>query len=183
MANFTAAIHAIVAERDRIFIERIAADYNLNADELKKKYIEAAESAIKVPRKYTKHVAKEVNVVSVTPKAKNCCTAQTSKKEPCKFSALKGEVFCKRHLKETETPTKEKPVAAPKAPKKAPKPDQPIHTHDLASGIVSECDLCQSHGNALEEPEEFELVVPSVKDRLAALLNVPDEDEEDYEEE
>jgi len=53
-ANFTAAINALVAERDRVFLLRVAADYNLKFEELQQKYLETAEVAIKVPRKYTK---------------------------------------------------------------------------------------------------------------------------------
>jgi hypothetical protein len=129
MASFADAINALVAERDRQFVERIAKEYSLNFEELNKKYLETAEMAIKVPRKYTKK-AKEPKSVEVVggaapdatqvakapkvPKEKPCCTAQTSKKEPCKFSALKGEVFCKRHLKQS---LEEDVMKEPKEPK------------------------------------------------------------------
>ena len=53
-STFANAIDALVAERDRQFILRVAQDYNLNFEELNKKYLETAETAIKVPRKYTK---------------------------------------------------------------------------------------------------------------------------------
>jgi hypothetical protein len=170
---FANAIDALVAERDRAFIERICVDYNLNFDELSAKYLETAAEAIKVPRKYKK---REVKMVVVTgevvkppakepkapkePKAKaekQECTACTSKKEPCKFSALKGEVFCKRHLAASKA---SEPGAAPKVPK-AKKADAPVHTHELTSEIHDDCELCQSHGNPLAEAEDFELAVPS----------------------
>lgn len=200
MANFTAAILALVGERDRQFIERIANDYNLPLAELQAKYIEVAESAIKVPRKYTKKV-KSVEtgegpapavkeVAAKVPKEKPCCTAQTSKKEPCKFSALKGEVFCKRHLKQSLGETEPKEPKAKKEAKKAQKPEQPVHTHSLDTTDEA-CDLCASHGNALEEAEQdFEVVTPhtgpvktpTVAQRLAMMLEEVDEDEESDEE-
>jgi len=202
MANFTAAINALVAERDRVFLLRVAADYGLKYEELHSKYLETAEVAIKVPRKYTKK-PKAVTVVEETPKEpkapkakaeKQCCTAQTSKKEPCKFSALKGEVFCKRHLKQSLETEAEPKAKAPKEPKKVVvKPSAPVHTHDLTAGVVEACDLCQSHGNALAETADFELVAPhtgpikhvTVESRLAALLEEADgsEDESDAESE
>ena len=197
---FANAIDALVAERDRVFIERICVDYNLNFDELSAKYLETAAEAIKVPRKYKKREVKMVVVTNETgevvkppakepkapkePKAKaekQGCTACTSKKEPCKFSALKGEVFCKRHLAASKA---SEPGAAPKVPK-AKKADAPVHTHKLTSEIHDNCDLCQSHGNPLAEAEDFELVeveeevappAPSLASRLAALMENTEEE-------
>jgi hypothetical protein len=196
-ANFTAAINALVAERDRVFLLKVAEDYKLPYEELHAKYLETAETAIKVPRKYTKREPKAVAVVTEAgatapkvPKAKaekQCCTSQTAKKEPCKFSALKGEVFCKRHLRQSldeAAPAKDKP-AVKKAVKKAP---EPMHTHALDGETHEACDPCQSHGNPLNftETAEFEEVpkvaatgpvkAPSVADRLAALLEDADSD-------
>jgi len=207
MANFTAAINALVAERDRVFLERVSQDYNLPIEDLQKKYLETAEQAIKVPRQYKKREPKSVSVVVVTeggeatkpapkvPKAKaekQCCTSQTSKKEPCKFAALKSEVFCKRHLKQQlGEASPEAPKPAKKASKKA---EQPVHTHDLTDKAVTDCDLCQSHGNPLEVKESgFEVVrAPAAgpvkqltaEQRLAALLADSDDvEEEAFEEE
>jgi hypothetical protein len=203
MASFTDAINALVAERDRQFVQRIATEYSLNFEELNKKYLETAEMAIKVPRKYTKKAkepksvvvvegdapdAKEVAKAPKAPKEKPCCTAQTSKKEPCKFSALKGEVFCKRHLKQSMEETAPKAPKEPKAPKVVKKAEQPVHTHPLTETDEA-CDLCASHGNPLEEAEQdFEVVMPSpatgpvkqltTAQRLAALLDSGDTDEE-----
>ena len=203
MASFADAINALVAERDRQFVERIAKEYSLNFEELNQKYLDTAEMAIKVPRKYTKKAkepksvevgegaapdAKEVTKAPKAPKEKPCCTAQTSKKEPCKFSALKGEVFCKRHLKQSMEETAPKVPKEQKAPKAAKKAEQPVHTH-LLTETDEACDLCASHGNPLEEAEQdFEVVMPSphtgpvkqltTAQRLAALLNSGDTDEE-----
>jgi hypothetical protein len=196
MANFTAAILALTEERDRQFLLRVSADYNLPFEELQAKYLETAEKAIKVPRKYNKK-AKSVEVgeggapladkVAKEPKAakdKQCCTAQTSKKEPCKFSSLKGEVFCKRHLKQSlGEATQEPKTKEPKAKEpKAKKPDQPVHNHPLDQNDEA-CDLCASHGNALNatEQQDFEVAkpmaphtgpvkTPTVAERLAAML-------------
>jgi len=171
---FANAVDALVAERDRAFIERICADYSLNFEELSAKYLETAAVAIKVPRKYKKREPKSVTVTDETgevvlttvpakapkepkaPKAKaekQACTACTSKKEPCKFSALKGEVFCKRHLAASKAAEPGAPAKVPKA-KKA---EAPVHTHELTDEVREDCDLCQSHGNPLAESEEFEL--------------------------
>ena len=194
MANFTAAILALVEERDRQFLLRVSTDYNLPFEELQSKYLDTAEKAIKVPRKYTKKV-KAVEVgegappaadkVAKEPKAaskeKQCCTAQTSKKEPCKFSALKGEVFCKRHLKASLEAADPKP--ATEAKKKAPAKKAPVevvHTHTLDAAIHDDCQLCQTHGNPLvEAPQQFEVVVEkpkSVQDRLAELMADTDDE-------
>ena len=196
---FANAVDALVAERDRLFIERVCADYGLKFEELSAKYLETASMAIKVPRKYKKREPKLVTVTNEAgdvistpakepkapkePKAKaekQACTACTSKKEPCKFSALKGEVFCKRHLAAAK-------ATEPGAPAKAPKPkkaEAPVHTHELTAEVREDCDLCQSHGNPLAESEDFELVVEapakplSLAERLASLM----EDSEDEDE-
>jgi hypothetical protein len=204
MASFADAINALVAERDRQFVQRIATEYSLNFEELNKKYLETAEMAIKVPRKYTKK-AKEPKSVEVVdgaapdatqvakapkvPKEKPCCTAQTSKKEPCKFSALKGEVFCKRHLKQSLEETAPKVPKEPKVPKVVKKAEQPVHTHPLEEADEA-CDLCASHGNPLEAAEQdFEIVLNTpaagpvkqltTAQRLAALLDEADSEAED----
>ena len=211
MANFTAAINALVGERDRQFLVRVAQDYNLPFEQLSKLYLEVSADAIKVPRKYTKK-PKAVAVVTEEgepaelkpakepkePKAKaekQKCTACTSKKEACKFSALKGEVFCKRHLRadqeaKGEAPPKEKAVKKP-----AVKTAQPVHTHALTENAQGECDLCESHGNPLAEEAEFEVVMgtsgtapvakpQTVSERLAAILSDEgDDDDSDAESE
>ena len=207
MASFADSINALVAERDRQFVQRIATEYNLSFDELNAKYLETAEMAIKVPRKYTKKTkdpksvevvdgaapdAKEVAKSPKAPKEKPCCTAHTSKKEPCKFSALKGEVFCKRHLKQSMEEAAPKEAKAPKAVKAPKKAEQPVHTHPL-NETDEACDLCSSHGNPLEEIEQdFELVAAphtgpvkqlTTEQRLAAILGSDDIDEEEEEEE
>jgi hypothetical protein len=68
-----------------------------------------AEAAIKVPRKYKKREVKDVKTTDEAGQTTKC-QGITAKKEPCKFSALKGGCFCKRHGEKTEVPV------APPAP-------------------------------------------------------------------
>jgi hypothetical protein len=189
MANFTSALLALVGERDRVFLVAVSEKYNLPYDELSKLYLETAENAIKVPRKYTKKVKSVTTIVEGTepkarepkarePKAKAekvKCTACTSKKDPCKFSALKGEVFCKRHLRATQ-PGDGEPAPKEKAAKKPAKSEQPVHTHPLTESAKDGCELCESHGNPLSDDKEFEVVA-----RLAAILSGADESEPESE--
>jgi len=202
--NFTSAINALVAERDRVFLVQVAADYNIPYEELQAKYLETAEKAIKVPRKYTKKptavtvVTEGGETVSVkapkapkAPKEKQCCTAQTSKKEACKFGALKGEVFCKRHLKQSLGEPAGEKVKVPKVKVPKVKPLDPVHTHAIGTDSNGTCDLCHTNGNALiEEPETFELAPAphtgpikqlSAAERLAAILADTDDEEDDEE--
>jgi hypothetical protein len=196
MASFADAINALVAERDRQFVERIATEYSLDLAELTAKYLETAAAAIKIPRKYKKREPKEVKVTVVdgekpvkapkapkAPKEKTCCTAQTSKKEPCKFSALKGEVFCLRHLKASQTTENPEEPKPPKAKKPAKKAEQPVHNHPLSDAVADDCELCQSHGNPLVESQDFEVAGPevTVQDRLAAMLEAAEESEVEVE--
>jgi hypothetical protein len=205
-ANFTAAINALVGERDRHFLLRVASDFNLPFEQLSKLYLETGATAIKLPRKYTKK-PKAVAVVTAEegaqvptaesaapaapkePKAKaekQKCTACTSKKEPCKFSALKGEVFCKRHLRADQEAKGEAPPKEKAAKKPAAKAEQPVHTHALTENAQGECELCESHGNPLATGEgEFEVVLGTagtapltVAERLAAILDSAEEDGE-----
>lgn len=208
MANFTSAINALVAERDRVFLVRVSEDFNLPFEQLSKLYLETAEQAIKVPRKYTKKpkavavaVDDAADAEPNAPKApkepkakaeKQKCTACTSKKDACKFSALKGEVFCKRHLRTSQEA--EEGTAAPKAKpvKKAAKAEQPVHTHTLTENAAGECSLCESHGNPLEPEADFEVVIGeaaaespqqlTVAARLAAILAEGDTSDEEAEE-
>ena len=190
MDNFSLAISSLVAERDRVFLLRVAQDYNLPFDELSAKYLETAEAAIKAPpRKYTKK-PKSVDIV-VAPVVKQCCTSQTSKKEPCKFSALKGEVFCKRHLKQAGVEVAPKAEKVPKA-KKAEKKAEPTHSHPIDEAPTEPCDMCDKYGEPLAPiSSEFEVVsadvdlpapaqrLPEVKtaaQRLAEMLEEADSD-------
>jgi len=178
---FAQACDALVRERDRVFLERVAKDYNLDFAELSAKYLEVSEAAIKVPRKYTKK-AKVVTVETAEGETKpvkaakpaaekQCCTAHTSKKEPCKFSALKGEVFCKRHLRASLGEP-----AEPKAPKakKAAKPAEPVHSHPVDQEAVDPCVVCEKYGKPLDEvPAKFETVEARAADECEEEVAKP----------
>ena len=147
--EFAQSIGSLVAERDKVFVERVAADLGLSYKDLYDLYREVSEAAIKVPRKYKKRDQAEA-----APASDGKCQGVTAKKEPCKFSALKGECFCKRHLN----------VGAPysttvnNAPVKHAKAPEPIHNHTLDSMVHTDCSLCQSHGNPLAN-EDFDCEV------------------------
>jgi len=143
----------------------VADDYKLSFEELSAKYLETSEAAIKVPRKYTK----KPKSVEVETTDKKCCTAQTSKKEPCKFSALKGEVFCLRHLKQSRGEKTEKTV------KKVAK-TEPVHTHPIDEKPSDPCTVCETYGEPFAPvPTEF-TVNKSAADRLAEILAEADSD-------
>jgi len=155
-SQFALACDALVRERDRVFVERIAAEYNLPVEELKAKYFEAAQDAIKVPTKKPRKAKVALEGQNVPSK----CQATTAKKGPCSFAALKGECFCKRHLKqqqEASAPAKQPATVAPPPPSLEEPKTEPVHKHEPDEEMHDDCDLCQTHGNPLEfEAEEYE---------------------------
>ncbi len=201
--NFALAIDKMVRERDIAFLQKIAEDYNLSFDELQAKYTTVAEAVVKVKRPYKKREPKMVEITNAEgekiqvpvkddneskPKEKKTCEAQTSKKEACKFSALKGGCFCKRHQRQHDEEQSGEP-APKKAKEVVQKQPQPMHTHALDSP-GKECNLCESHGNPLtSEGDDFELVMPaeetrapaalSAAQRLAAMLEESDDEDDE----
>jgi hypothetical protein len=208
--NFALAIDKMVRDRDIAFLQKIAEDYKLPFEELQAKYTTVAEAAVKVKRPYKKREPKMVEITNAegekiqvpvkedkeASKEKKTCEAQTSKKEACKFSALKGGCFCKRHQRQYEEEQSGEP--APKRSKKevVQKQPQPMHTHALDTP-GKECNLCESHGNPLtNDGDDFELVMPAEQSdeeeaeaqvplttaqRLAAMLEESDEEEDEEE--
>ena len=172
MASFTDALTNMVRERDRAFLLKISTEYSLPFEELEKKFLETKVTE-KPPRKYK---TKSVTTVEITPVEKQCCTALTSKKEACKFQALKGEVFCKRHLKKPSTGTSEETKKEPKKTKTTP---QPVHTHALGEAPSEPCDLCESHGDPFEPEKEFEVVPKTLKAIIAAVDEESEPEHED----
>ena len=186
-STFASTIDSLIRARENNFIERVAQDYNLNLEELRAKY---TEPEIKVPKQVKKRKA-TVEVVNeegqpIAKKGKGACQGITSKKEVCKFSALKGGCFCKRHQKAheeaeaakaagIEVPVKK--VKAPKEPKT--KATEPMHTHAVDGEAHAECSLCQSHGaifGGIFEAEE----VP-FEERIKMVIE-PESDEEEPDE-
>jgi len=207
--NFALAVDKMVRERDIAFLQKIAEDYKLPFEELQAKYTTVAEAAVKVKRPYKKREPKMVEITNAegekiqvavkedkeSSKEKKTCEAQTSKKEACKFSALKGGCFCKRHQRQYEEEQSGEP--APKRSKKevVQKQPQPMHTHSLDTKGEA-CNLCESHGNPLtSDGDDFELVMPAEQSdeeeeaeapvplttaqRLAAMLEESDEEDEE----
>ena len=194
-SSFALACDALARERDRVFLLRVSADYNVPFAELEAKYLEAAESAIKVPKVKKVRVAK-VTVEGGKPEAAKC-QALTAKKGQCSFAALKGECFCKRHLKQQNEPKQEVPKPVKPEPKKAQVKVDPVHTHVIDTEIHTDCTLCQTHGNPLEAApqKEFEEAVESESEaeseddedaalsKMEAALHEYEEAEDEEEEE
>jgi hypothetical protein len=155
---FAQAVECLVRERDNQFLQRIAVDYSLNLEELQSKYLAVSEVSIKVPRKYKKREAKDVKTTDEAGQSTKC-QGITAKKEPCKFSALKGECFCKRHLEKAEGGKAE----APPAPKPA-KPVQEVkevppaeETEKRLAAILKEAEAeSEAEGESDEEGGEWE---------------------------
>lgn len=188
-SSFVLAVGALVAERDDQFLQTLAKDYSLPLEELRTKYAAVAEAAIKVPKKYKPRQPKSVTVteggeaappVVKAPKAPKApkaqkldCTAHTSKKEPCKFGALKGEVFCKRHLRQANGDGPDGAAPPAKAAKKGP---QPVHTHPLDHSTHADCETCQTYGNPLDRAEQsFEVVIDLTKPESESESNIAPE--------
>lgn len=203
-SSFTLAIDALIRERDYKFVSQIATDYNLNADELYEKYTTTADKLTPKPVKKRKATVEMLDDVGQTigKKAKGACQGITSKKETCKFSALKGGCFCKRHQKahEEEEEAKKAGITVPvkklkvvKEPKV--KPNEPIHDHVVDGVVHEECGLCQSHGAIfggifeaeevptedgpapLEEEEFSDAEEAPTEDRIKMVMDGADEPE------
>lgn len=183
----------------RDLIGRIAEGEGLNADELVAKYLGAGEPlSTKAPAAKKKREAKVTTVAAPSTK----CTAKTAKGKPCSLNALPGTCMCRVHankaaepeeppppqaavVEEEQTPPPKKKAAAKK--KKAATEAPPVHTHTLDAENEA-CELCHTHGNALDDEnggeEEFETVTSprrSLRQRLMEIAQAEDdyEDEDD----
>lgn len=125
------------------------------------KYEGLTVAGFKVPRKRAER-----------KEAEHPCKGTTAKGVACKFSALPGCEFCKRHGKE---PKEAKPAKEPK-PAKAPKEEVPMHTHDLDGEEHPDCSLCASHG-PFNLPGDF--LTDEFKARVKEQLRAAFEEEED----
>lgn len=183
-SSFTLAIDALIRERDYKFVSQIAEDYNLNVDELYEKYTATADKLTPKPVKKRKATVEMLDDAGqpVGKKAKGACQGITSKKEACKFSALKGGCFCKRHQKahEEEEEAKKAGIEVPAKKLKEPKepkvkPTEPIHDHAVDGVVHEECGLCQSHGAIFGGIFEAEEVPVEDEDEPAPLEEEPEE--------
>ena len=176
-------------------LDQVAKDYNLEAGELKGRYLFNQEwvptPQAQVPVQEPK--AKAPRQIKEKPK-EQMCTGLTSKGEPCKFVA-KCDGLCGIHLRKANAPPKEATEGADPPSKKkggrkpkevAPKPTAPAHSHPLTEE-GEECVVCETQGNVMN-PElskaEFEAVAEegkSLQERLQAILSMAEQDEEDEE--
>ena len=170
---FAQAVECLVRERDNQFLQRIAVDYSLNLEELQAKYLAVAEAAIKVPRKYKKREAKEVKTTDEAGQTTKC-QGITAKKEPCKFSALKGGCFCKRHLEKAEGT---KPAAAPPAPVAPVEVTPPVDTATRLAAILAETEA------ETESDEEMPADEDEIEREYEYGVRAGSEGEEEYEDE
>jgi hypothetical protein len=139
------------------FLETVAKDFNLPIEELREKYKVAADStSLKRPykRKATvETIDKDGNKVDVKKSKEDddrpFCKGTTAKREPCKFHALKGHDFCKRHQEAFELEEARRTGKQPV--KTANNGGEPLHTHAPDHIVHDSCDLCQSHGPVLGE--------------------------------
>jgi len=101
------------------------------------------------------------------------CEAVTAKGLPCKNKAFGGGCMCRVHTKKDDAEEKPKKTrgkalseeAEKKEPKKRgrkPKKAQPQHSHKLEEE-ASDCSLCETHGNPLNEAQEFEVSESDMK--------------------
>ena len=185
--SFSTAISALVKTAvsavETQFLETISKDYNLPLEELKAKYKVTAESAsFKRPykRKATADVVDETGQKVEIKKSKDddrlLCKGTTAKREPCKFHALKGGCYCKRHqdafdLEEAKRSGKELPTV--EKPAKDTGRVDPVHTHKPDAEVHESCDLCQSHGPVLGAFD-----AETVEERLANIIKASVEEEE-----
>jgi len=176
---------------------QIAEDYDLSHGELVDRYLkyEKMVDAPKVIYKTTEEIQPEERPkrqVKVTKKKaesdeqaddnrKGKCEGKTAKGLPCKNRSQPGCCLCHIHLKKSDsdekTPkksSKKETVKTPDAPKKGrgrkAKKVAPVHMHPLDETPV-ECDLCESHGNAIDGDQEFEVDEAAVKrEALRSIL-------------
>ena len=138
---FATSLQALIAERDAAFISRVAADLNLNVEELTLKYADVVATAFKLPKKRGPRAEPK-------PDSKQC-KGTTAKGVPCKFSALPGGDCCKRHSRD---PSEAKPAKEPKEKKEKPIKAVPKHTHDLDGLEHADCPLCVSQDGPFKLP-------------------------------
>lgn len=177
-------------------LDQVAKDYNLEAGELRGRYLFNQEwvptPQAQVPVQEPK--AKAPRQIKEKPKDQ-MCTGLTSKGEACKFVA-KCDGLCGIHMRKANAPPKEATEGADPPSKKkggrkpkevAPKPAAPAHSHPLTEEAEG-CVVCETQGNVMN-PElskaEFEAVAEegkSLQERLQAILANAEQDEEDEEE-
>lgn len=167
----------------RTLVTRIAEGEGLDEAELMAKYLVnvipmTKEAKGKEP---AKRKAK-VTITEIGSAAKCCCT--TAKGKPCALKPLDGSTMCRVHAKKADEPgpapkpkeTKPK-TSKPKKVKKV-KTDAPVHTHELDEQEHEDCELCQTHGNPLNDAQdEYETVQSPPRTLRERLMRAAEEEE------
>ena len=173
-------------------LERVAKGEGLELKELVEKYLPSDVKPVTemkkkatAARKPTKVVTRPEEEESSGGASSSKCTAVTAKGKPCSLPPLMGKCLCRVHdgkqKKESKGPATG-PIKKPKASKK--KTEQPKHDHPLDETIHEDCELCNTHGSALDDTdvdEEFETVTSppkTLRDRLMKLQSYDDEEDE-----
>jgi hypothetical protein len=154
-------------------LTRIALDYNLPAEELVTKYMSLPE-VIKDKVKVKKPRApKDPNAPPKPPKIpaadRPICPSLTGKKTPCKNRCLPGSDKC--HLHAVTLPGGvPKPPKVPKE-KKSKVKEQPAHNHAPLVAPEAPCQLCETHGDALNPGlPSISFESETLQERLARIM-------------
>jgi hypothetical protein len=172
---------------------KICLDYNLDFKELSEKYMDCEEAMSFFTTSQTHEVQngpkpekkpREPKPEKKPKEEKRPCAGQTSQ-GACKFAAMAGKDLCGIHQRKADgikTEKKPREPKEPKEPKKAKKAPAPNHTHTLTEES-EDCQLCDTHGNILDAAvteAKYEAAAGgvSIHDRLKAILDEADEEEE-----
>jgi hypothetical protein len=208
-----ATVFAALEETMRNLVVRIAEGEGLDADELIHKYLGPDVKSAPAPKKRAAKVTvtEVTKCTAKTAKGKPCslkalegmcfCRVHISKAEESdEGSASVGPVKKKpasRKGKERATEEEEEedeagPSTSTKKPKKKKKKvsgPPPMHTHPVDDETHDDCELCHTHGSAIDDTEAaegFEMVVSpprTLRERLVAVAAAAVDEEDDYDEE
>lgn len=164
-------------------LAQVAQDYNLDHQELMKKYLTAPEQAqvkngdgIPAPLLVAVQQEKQKKRATKPKPDKVCCKGVTAKGQPCKFAAL-ADGFCKKHSE-----INNKPEGSNTAKKATKTQQRPRHTHLVEEEPETTCQVCEQQGD-VTKPEmprqEWEIEgAEEIQARLKKMLAEADEPEE-----
>lgn len=200
-AAITKAAEAQVLKALSSLLSQVAADYDLDIDELTEKYLGEVKAK---PKRKAPVKAKVTKVEDSDEDGPPRCIALTKKGDQCKCRPRNGEQTCGRHKDyDPEAKVEEKPKKArgrprkakaedsseseeevkPKRKPKAKKPAEPEHKHELDQE-GEDCEACKEQGppfqlrsgRSYKAPDEDE-----IRRRLAALDEMSEEEAEEGE--
>jgi hypothetical protein len=199
-AAIAKAAEAQVLKALSSLLSQVAADYDLDFEELTEKYLGEAKAK---PKRKAPVKAKVTKVEETSDEEGPLkCIALTKKGDRCKCRPRNGEVTCGRHKDyDPEAKVEEKPKKArgrprkakaeetsdseeevkPKRKPKAKKPVEPEHKHEL-DAEAEDCEACKEQGppfqlrsgRSYKAPDEDE-----IRRRLAALDDSDAETQDD----